>query len=221
MNNMKICKGCHINKNYLDFHKNKNRKDGYQDHCILCLKIMNKKRYENKKTEIVNKSKVYKEKNFNKINDYLIKYRKDNKKYIRELNKLYYQNNKERITKYFKENKLRGNLRTRFRNIVKEYIINNKINIKKLSILNLLNCSIIDYKHYLESQFKPEMNWGNYGKVWEIDHIVPCSKFDLTKLEEQQKCFHYKNTQPLFITTEIAESFGYKNEVGNRNKLNN
>ena len=35
---------------------------------------------------------------------------------------------------------------------------------------------------------------------------------------EQQLCFHYTNTQPLFKTTKIAESFGYVNYVGNRDK---
>ena len=32
------------------------------------------------------------------------------------------------------------------------------------------------------------------------------------------KAFGYENTQPLFKTTEIAESYGYKNEIGNRDK---
>jgi hypothetical protein len=64
------------------------------------------------------------------------------------------------------------------------------------------------------------MNWGNHGVTWEIDHIKACSNFDLTKLEEQKQCFHYTNLQPLFKTTEIAEQYGYINEIGNRNKGN-
>ena len=24
------------------------------------------------------------------------------------------------------------------------------------------------------------MNWNNHGDVWEVDHIVPCSNYDLT-----------------------------------------
>jgi hypothetical protein len=83
----------------------------------------------------------------------------------------------------------------------------------------LLGCSFNDCKQYLEQQFKPEMNWDNHGEVWEIDHIKPCDSFDLTDIEQQKQCFHYNNTQPLFKTTSIAESFGY-NEIGNRDKSN-
>lgn len=34
--------------------------------------------------------------------------------------------------------------------------------------------------------------------MWHIDHIKPISKFDLTNIEEQKKCFNYKNLQPLW-----------------------
>jgi hypothetical protein len=43
------------------------------------------------------------------------------------------------------------------------------------------------------------MSWENYGKVWEIDHIMPCAIFDLTKADHQKRCFHFSNTQPLLI----------------------
>lgn len=41
------------------------------------------------------------------------------------------------------------------------------------------------------------MGWDNYGE-WHIDHIIPCSSFNLSILEDQKKCFHYTNTQPLW-----------------------
>lgn len=45
------------------------------------------------------------------------------------------------------------------------------------------------------------MSWNNYGKNgWEIDHIIPCSYFDLTKEENQRICFNYRNLQPLWAS---------------------
>jgi len=49
----------------------------------------------------------------------------------------------------------------------------------------------------IEHKFTFEMSWNNHGSYWHIDHIKPCSKFDLSNPEEQQKCFHYTNMQPL------------------------
>jgi len=106
---------------------------------------------------------------------------------------------------------LRNILRARFYSVV-------KLNNKQSSVLKLVGCTIEELRSYLEKQFLPEMTWENYGTIWEIDHILPCASFDLTKEEEQKKCFHYTNLQPLFKTTEIAESLGYKDYIGNRNK---
>jgi hypothetical protein len=106
---------------------------------------------------------------------------------------------------------LRNILRARFYSVV-------KLNNKQSSVLSLVGCTIEELRSFLEKQFLPEMTWENYGSIWEIDHILPCASFDLIKEEEQKKCFHYTNLQPLFKTTEIAESFGYKDYIGNRNK---
>jgi hypothetical protein len=89
---------------------------------------------------------------------------------------------------------------------------------KKSKVINLIGCNIIEYITYIESQFLPEMNWLNHGKIWEIDHIKPLDSFNLIEIEEQFIAFNYKNVQPLFKTTEIAESFGYKNYIGNKEK---
>ena len=51
----------------------------------------------------------------------------------------------------------------------------------------------------LESQFKEGMTRDNHGfRGWHIDHIKPVSSFDLSDPEEQKKCFHYTNLQPLW-----------------------
>ena len=63
----------------------------------------------------------------------------------------------------------------------------------------LLGCTVSFFMKHIESQWKEGMTWDNYGyRGWHIDHIIPCSAFDLTKEEEQKKCFHYTNQQPLW-----------------------
>ena len=71
---------------------------------------------------------------------------------------------------------------------------------KSARTMELLGCSTEELKRHLESGWKQDMNWGNYGgkNGWQIDHIVPCASFDLSKPEEQKRCFHYTNLQPLW-----------------------
>ena len=47
------------------------------------------------------------------------------------------------------------------------------------------------------------MDWNEYGNResklgWEIDHIIPCSFFNLKDSVEQYMCFRYQNLQPLW-----------------------
>ena len=69
---------------------------------------------------------------------------------------------------------------------------------KTTSTYELLGCNIQFYKEYLEKQFQSDMTWDNHGTVWEIDHIIPVSQFDLNNLEQQRLAFHWGNTRPLY-----------------------
>jgi hypothetical protein len=81
----------------------------------------------------------------------------------------------------------------------KKYYSNNKNKIMKL-----IGCNIEQLKQHLQNQFKLGMSWDNHGK-WHIDHIRPCASFDLSKPEEQRKCFHYTNLQPLWAEENISK----------------
>ncbi len=78
-------------------------------------------------------------------------------------------------------------------------------NTKLMSTIELLGCSLSELKKHLERQFTLGMNWKNYGFGWHIDHIKPCSKIDLSKQEEQRKCFHYTNLQPLWASENLKK----------------
>lgn len=226
---MKQCSKCKEIKELNEFHKDSTTKDGLSYSCKLCKhksniinKDKNNKRFKEhyQKIKLIHNERV--RKNYHNNRDKNIEYHRNR-----------YANNKEqhsilckkwRDKKYPKielsEEQLRlkydkRKLETKLRSWVKEAIKKELINSKSISILG---CSIQECRQYIESQFLPEMNWSNYGKIWEIDHIVGCCNFDLFKLEEQQKCFHYTNLRPLFKTTAIAESFGYKDYIGNKNK---
>ena len=70
--------------------------------------------------------------------------------------------------------------------------------------LDLLGCTRQEYRDHLESQFTDGMSWSNYGE-WHVDHIIPVSAFDQSKLDERAICWHYSNTQPLWAEDNAAK----------------
>lgn len=71
---------------------------------------------------------------------------------------------------------------------------------KSARTVELLGCSVQELREHLEKQFKPGMTWENHSRNgWHIDHIKPCSSFNLADPEEQKRCFNYKNLQPLWM----------------------
>jgi hypothetical protein len=73
-------------------------------------------------------------------------------------------------------------------------------------MLELLGCSLTQLRQHLEVRFQPGMTWENWGREgWHIDHILPCASFDLSQEEEQRKCFHFSNLQPLWASENIRK----------------
>ena len=77
---------------------------------------------------------------------------------------------------------------------------------KTSNIIVLLGCSLDEVKQHIEKQFTELMFWENHGIYWEVDHIIPCDKFDLTDIEQQKQCFHHSNLQPLIKTENRQKS---------------
>lgn len=73
--------------------------------------------------------------------------------------------------------------------------------------VDLIGCSYADLVRHLESKFAPGMNWENRGRAgWHIDHIRPCSSFDLSDPEQQRACFHFSNLQPLWAEDNLRKA---------------
>lgn len=79
-------------------------------------------------------------------------------------------------------------------------------NKKSSRALDLLGCTIDEFKKWIESQFKPGMSWENHGyHTWHVDHIRPVSSFDLSDPVQQAECFHYTNHQPLWALENLKK----------------
>lgn len=79
---------------------------------------------------------------------------------------------------------------------------------KAASTKELLGCSREHLLAWLQFWMKPGMTWENYGE-WHIDHKKPCASFDLTKPDEQRKCFHYTNLEPLWAADNFSKGAKY------------
>jgi hypothetical protein len=82
---------------------------------------------------------------------------------------------------------------------------------KSGSMIDLLGCSIDEFREYLEAQFEVGMTWDNHGE-WHVDHRRPCNSFDLLSEVEQRMCFHYTNLQPMWALENLSKSDKYDEE---------
>lgn len=181
--------------------------------------------------------KEYTFKNKEKINAYIKLYREKNKgnlkkyktKTSNKVRQVWKERNKEKIRLSAKQYNSRPEVKEK-RNLRLKTDINYKLktrlssrihntiktnSTRSIKTLELLGCDVIFLQNHLESKFLPTMTWDNYGTLWHIDHILPCASFDLSDSEQQRKCFHYNNLQPLFAVTTVIDGVEY---IGNLNK---
>lgn len=166
------CSKCGEIKPKEDFFKENKNPLGYAYACKECKR---KQQKEYMQTD------AYKE----RINAYNKEYRK--KESFKEYTKSYYRRKFDNDEIY----KVKLLIRNRISKAVRR-------NSKRGKSLELLGCSIEFLKRHLEKQFLPGMTWDNYGSEWEIDHIVPCSLFDMSDKWHQFVCFNWRNLQPLW-----------------------
>jgi hypothetical protein len=197
----RVCPGCKTFKTNDQFNKSTIR-------CKDCCA----KYYQKNKQRALENNKRYRENNKEKRKQYRINYFKtyyplNPEKYIKASCNWAIQN-KERIRKRIKKRFLtdpKFKILARFRDRIR-FTIRKSKGTKRNSTLELLGCSLEQARKHIEQQFKEGMNWNNCGaKGWHIDHIIPCSAFDLTKVEEQKKCFHYTNLQPLWAKENMSK----------------
>ena len=201
---MKRCLRCKEEKDLIDFSKDKNKKDGLNINCRSCCKLLYNRYREDNKEKESERGKIY-----NKQKRII------NKDLVKEYKKEYFQKNKEliaikrrnkyNINKDIINQKRRDDIPKRLNNIIgsliRSHLKGNGFD-KKLRTYEIIGCSPIDLKIYLELKFEDWMTWENRGLYngelnygWDIDHIIPISS---AKTEDEiLKLNHYTNLQPL------------------------
>jgi len=182
--------------------KHSNENNTINDEYRKRKKAEKDKRYYLKHKEVLKlKQKMYRESHTESVKmwqkDYRAKNKETRQKYLIEnADRIKKQKNIRKINRRISDPTYRfiENLRSRVLLALKAQKSN-----KITKTVQLLGCSPLEAKMFIESKFKDGMTWDNHGiKGWHIDHIRPCSSFDLSDPEEQKKCFHYTNLQPLW-----------------------
>jgi len=162
---------------------------------------------------------IYKNKRYKRpeckdcVKEYNIKYSNKNRNKLRINSKKYYYKNKKKVLlkrknnrdkisqyerkKYMEDTNFR--IASLLRRSIRKFL---KRNQRQHSSLQLLDCSLDFLKNHLqETAIKNgylDFNINNYsGKEYHIDHIVPCSAFNLKCSYHQRLCFNWKNLQIL------------------------
>lgn len=205
----KLCTKQYYIKNHVYILK---RNKIYRDNHKEEKKKINRIWLENNKDKAYETAKSWRRNNKEKVKEINIKsnkvhYYKYREKCIQS-SKEYYRLNKEKIRirkrKYEKNKKANDplyKLNCRVRCLIIQSLLRNGYT-KKSKTLEILGCTYMEFKVYLESKFEPWMNWENRGLYngelnfgWDIDHIIP---LDTATCEQDIiKLNHYTNLQPL------------------------
>ena len=135
----------------MHFHKNKNTSDGYHVKCKSCMKEYYKDNYN----RIIQNQKIWYNINKEKILQTQLKFEK-----LRRETDLNF--------------KLACNLRSRTNKAFKAQNIS-----KTNKTFDLLGCSNIFLKNWIHFQLYGDMTIQNYGSIWNLDHCLAVSKFNL------------------------------------------
>lgn len=63
-------------------------------------------------------------------------------------------------------------------------------------------------REWISLQFEIDQHWGNFGKVWQFEHVIPVSWFDAESEEELKACWNFLN-----IKVASTESTGGQSDL--------
>ena len=124
----------------------------------------------------------------------------------------YYEKNKEQYIKQttkYKNEKAKKDPVYRLERRVRcriYYAFKSQGKVKTNRTHKYLGCSSEYLLEWLTYQFTPGMTIDNYGTYWHMDHVKPCSAYNLSNDDEIYECFNWKNIRPLEGKENIVKS---------------
>jgi len=159
--------------------------------------------------------KLWRQRKKEEIKNYMSEYRQKNKEKIKKQRKEYRQKYRKEISAeklLIIHTNPKAKIDNGFRVAIASDIKRNGLSKNRHNWEKLVGYTKEHLMEHLEKQFKPEMNWENYGSYWHIDHIKPKSWFNYFSLEDEQfkKCWALENLQPLEATENLKKNNRYE-----------
>lgn len=227
----KICKRCNTEKERVNFSKSIASKDGLNSWCKECKNEYSKERLKNtivKVTGAKNCSKCLTEKDVSEFSKYSTwckkchnlynkgnykenkerlkpirkKWMNDNKnKFKLYLKERYLKIDKERLKRYYEENKneikirkekyretdeykkwisdyrIKSYWKNKYRDVLRG-VVRRMGSKKESNTISILGYSASDFKNHIENKFENNMNWKDGRSEFHIDHIIPIAAFE-------------------------------------------
>lgn len=155
--------------------------------CKKCDNAMSRAYKARSKKYISVYNKKYKKKHRDEISVYNHDYNKNNRKAISERQKNTREMRRSTDFNFF----ITTSLRTKLYRFIKTK------GKTCTEIISIIGCDYDYLKLWLEYLFNKKMTFKNYGKYWTIDHVYPCSKYNLTNEESIHECFNWRNLRPI------------------------
>lgn len=202
---IKCCTKCGEAKPLSEYGRNSAKKDGLKNWCKDCA---------------CQYSKIYHQKNRDRILPRLKEYAEKNRDYFR----VYYKRNSERYAQHsagwrkknpekYKQSCRLTHLR-KMENPQKRIEASVRAGVQKTirkerkgaRTFKILGYSVEELMAHLERQFLRGMTWGNYGQ-WHVDHIVPLASFNYSSPDDEdfKAAWALTNLRPLWKVENISK----------------
>lgn len=203
----KRCGKCGIVKISIEFRTMKGKTATQSSYlcsmCKSCERVMALDRHNANKEHNLARSRQYKIDNAESIRVQRKLYLERTRDHVRARYKLYCETNRAKMAEIANDYR-RANPGTRIRNALRVRLLTCIQKSKGTELYLGTQISVV--KRWIEWNWHQDMNWENYGRLWNIDHTLPVKLFDMDNDADVLVCFNWKNLMPYYKRYNISKS---------------